>query len=155
MGEWGVGDQELLVKKKLGTSFPSSVLFSSETLVAREMAATRRGWVTAMMAWRPIPPSYRYWGICVVFPEPVSPGKENKSHLNLSRNKLNQKNPKNQQIKVRRKRHKKNTRGTSLAVPMQGPWVQSLVRELDPACRNYRPLCCNKDLAQQNKINKY
>lgn len=55
------------------TSFPSWVLFSSATLPASEIAATRRGCVTATMPWRPMPASYRYWGIWVVFPEPVSP----------------------------------------------------------------------------------
>lgn len=55
------------------TSLPSWVLFSSATLPAREIAATRRGWVMAMMPCRPMPASYRYWGIWVVFPEPVSP----------------------------------------------------------------------------------
>lgn len=43
--------------RKAPTSFPSSVLFSSETLVAKDIAATLRGCVTAMMPWRPIPAS--------------------------------------------------------------------------------------------------
>lgn len=65
------------------TSFPSWVLFSSATLPAREIAATRRGWVMATMPCLPIPASYKYWGIWVVFPEPVSPGEWVKSGYSL------------------------------------------------------------------------
>lgn len=39
------------------TSFPSSVVLSLETLVAKAIAATLRGWVTATTPWRPIPAS--------------------------------------------------------------------------------------------------
>lgn len=65
------------------TSLPSWVLFSSATLPAREIAATRRGWVMATMPCLPMPASYRYWGIWVVFPEPVSPGEWVKSGHSL------------------------------------------------------------------------
>ena len=34
-------------------------------------------------------------------------------------------------------------------LPMQGAWVPSLVRELDPICRDKRPLCHNKDQRSQ------
>ena len=49
---------------------PTSHPTSAATRFAMEIAATRRGCVTAM---DPYPARYRNWGIWVVFPLPVSP----------------------------------------------------------------------------------
>ncbi len=51
------------IKAVMLTSLPSWVLFSSATRPASEIAATRRGCVMAMTPCRPMPASYRYWGI--------------------------------------------------------------------------------------------
>ena len=55
------------------TSRPHSTRSSSASRRDRERAATRRGWVQAMRAWRPKPASRHILGIWVVLPEPVSP----------------------------------------------------------------------------------
>jgi len=56
------------------TSSPSSTSISSATRLDTDIAATRRGWVHATMRLpRVTPVSTMNDGICVVFPEPVSP----------------------------------------------------------------------------------
>ena len=55
------------------TSCPTFTPISSATRAATDMAATRRGWVQPMHPSFAYPASARYCGICVVFPEPVSP----------------------------------------------------------------------------------
>ena len=55
------------------TCRPHSTPSSSASRREREVAATRRGWVTAMRASRPRPASRHILGIWVVLPEPVSP----------------------------------------------------------------------------------
>ena len=52
---------------------PHSTPSSSASRREREVAATRRGWVTAMRAPRPRPARRHILGIWVVLPEPVSP----------------------------------------------------------------------------------
>ena len=60
-------------KKNISTCLPNSHFISCATRWATVMAATRRGCVHAIMPliwdWT----SWMYWGICVVFPDPVSP----------------------------------------------------------------------------------
>lgn len=49
-------------------SDPNSLLVSSATRRVRDIAEMRRGWVTAM---RSHPARKRYWGTCVLLPQPV------------------------------------------------------------------------------------
>lgn len=57
------------------TSRPSWTPISCATRRATVVTATRRGWVQQTIRVPPAvhPASSRYWGICVVFPQPVSP----------------------------------------------------------------------------------
>lgn len=55
------------------TASPSGVCSSSATRSATVRAAIRRGWVCPIMPRTPRPSSRQIFGICVVFPEPVSP----------------------------------------------------------------------------------
>lgn len=55
------------------TSCPKQQPNSSDTLFATDMAATLRGWVHPILPLDVYPASARYWVICVVFPDPVSP----------------------------------------------------------------------------------
>ena len=55
------------------TSSPNCTLISLATLCAMLIAATRRGWVQAIAPSFVKRASWRYWGIWVVFPLPVSP----------------------------------------------------------------------------------
>ena len=55
------------------TSCPSLQPNSSDTRLATDMAATRRGWVQPIFPLVVYPLSARYCVICVVLPEPVSP----------------------------------------------------------------------------------
>ena len=52
---------------------PSSVPSSSAIRSATVRAASRRGWVCPIMPCTPRPSSRQIFGICVVFPDPVSP----------------------------------------------------------------------------------
>lgn len=55
------------------TSWPRRQPYSSDTLLATDMAATRRGCVQPIFPREVYPASARYCVIWVVFPEPVSP----------------------------------------------------------------------------------
>ena len=55
------------------TTSPSSVPSSSAIRSATVRAASRRGWVWPIIPATPRPRSRQILGICVVFPEPVSP----------------------------------------------------------------------------------
>lgn len=55
------------------TASPSGVCSSSATRSATVRAAIRRGWVWPIRPRTPRPSSRQILGICVVFPEPVSP----------------------------------------------------------------------------------
>lgn len=56
------------------TSFPNFTPISTATRAATDIAATLLGWVHPTFLPPSVnPASWRYWGIWVVFPDPVSP----------------------------------------------------------------------------------
>lgn len=59
--------------KQASTSWPKQQPYSSDTLLATDMAATLLGCVHPIFPRVVYPASARYWVIWVVFPEPVSP----------------------------------------------------------------------------------